>query len=171
MEARSALLASVLALFVALAAPSWAGDSASGEGAAVAGANRPCEGRPTSTRLIVQVGRLRSSQGEVAVTVYPSDPRRFLAPHGKLMRVRVKADAPVTEACFHLPRPDAYAVAVYHDANANRDFDRSAVGLPVEGFAFSNDAPSKVGAPTFQAARFTARPGDTVLRVKMRYVR
>jgi uncharacterized protein (DUF2141 family) len=106
----------------------------------------------------------------VAVTVYPSDPRRFLAPRGKLMRVRIKASAP-TQACFYLPKPDAYAVAVYHDANANRDFDRNSVGLPSEGFAFSNDAPSKIGAPSFEAARFTAKTGDTVLRVKMRYTR
>jgi uncharacterized protein (DUF2141 family) len=171
MEVRSALFASVLAVFALLAGPSSADDSANGEGAAVASNHRPCEGRPTNTRLIVQVGRLRSNQGEVAVTVYPSDPRRFLAPHGKLMRVRAKAGAPTTEACFYLPRPDAYAVAVYHDANANRDFDRNAVGLPIEGFAFSNDAPSKVGLPTFEDARFTARPGDTVLRVRMRYGR
>jgi uncharacterized protein (DUF2141 family) len=171
MEVRSAWFASVLAVFAALAGPSLADDSANGEGAAVASAHRPCEGRPTNTRLIVQVARLRSNQGEVAVTVYPSDPRRFLAPHGKLMRVRAKAGSPMTEACFYLPRPDAYAVAVYHDANANRDFDRNAVGLPVEGFAFSNDAPSKVGLPTFEAARFTVKPGDTVLRVRMRYGR
>lgn len=171
MEARSALFASVLAVFALVGEPVSAGDSGGGAGAAVASPGRSCEGRPTETRLIVQVARLKSNQGEVAVTVYPSDPRRFLAPHGKLMRVRAKADAPVTEACFYLPKPDAYAVAVYHDANANRDFDRNAVGLPVEGFAFSNDAPSKVGAPTFQAARFTARHGDTVLRVKMRYAR
>lgn len=171
MEARSALLASVLAVFTLVGGPVSAGDSGGGAGATVADPGRACEGRPTGVRLIVQVGRLKSSRGEVAVTVYPSDPRRFLAPHGKLMRVRAKADAPVTEACFYLPRPDAYAVAAYHDANANRDFDRNPVGLPVEGFAFSNDAPSKIGAPTFEAARFTARPGDTVLRVKMRYGR
>lgn len=171
MEVRSVLFASVLAVFVGLAEPSSADDSASGEGAAVANAARTCEGRPSSARLLVQVGRLRSNQGEVVVTVYPSDPRRFLAPHGKLLRVRTKADAPMTEACFYLPKPDAYAVAVYHDANANRDFDRNAVGLPVEGYAFSNDAPSKVGAPSFEAARFTAKSGDTVVRVRMRYGR
>jgi uncharacterized protein (DUF2141 family) len=171
MEARSASFASVLVLFAALAGPSSAGDSGSGEGVAAVGASRACEGRPTNTRLIVEVGRLKSNRGEVAVTVYPSDPRRFLAPHGKLLRVRARADAPVTQACFYLPRPDAYAVAVYHDANANRDFDRNAVGVPIEGFAFSNDAPSKVGAPSFEAARFTAKSGDTILRVKMRYGR
>ena len=171
MEVRSALFASVLAVFAVLAGPSSADDFSSGEGAAVASGTKSCEGRPSSTRLIVQVGHLRSNQGEVAVTVYPSDPRRFLAPHGKLLRVRAKADAPLTQACFYLPKPDAYAVAVYHDANANRGFDRNAVGLPVEGFAFSNDAPSKVGVPTFEAARFTVKPGDTVLRVRMRYGR
>lgn len=171
MEVRSALFASVLAVFAVLAGPSSADDSASGEGAAAMVGHRPCEGRPTGTRLIVQVGRLRSNQGEVAVTLYPPDARRFLAPHGKLLRVRAKADAPMTQACFYLPRPDAYAIAVYHDANGNRDFDRNAVGLPIEGFAFSNDAPSTIGAPTFQAARFIAKPGDTILRVKMRYGR
>ena len=171
MEVRSALFASVLALFAILAGPSSAEDTGASGGGAIANPGRSCEGRPTSTRLIVQVGRLRSNEGEVAVTVYPSDPKRFLAPRGKLLRVRVKADAPMTQACFYLPRPDAYAVTVYHDANANRDFDRNAVGLPVEGFAFSNDAPSKVGVPTFQDARFMAKPGDTVLRVRMRYGR
>lgn len=164
MEARSALFASVLALLAVVAGPAPADDRG-------AGGDRDCEGRPTATRLLVQVGRLKSDQGEVAITVYPSDPRRFLAPGGKLLRVRTKADTPVTQACFYLPKPDVYAVAVYHDANANRDFDRNAVGLPSEGFAFSNDAPSKLGAPAFEKARFTTRPGDNVLRVKMRYAR
>ncbi len=169
MKARSALFVSVLAVFTVLAGASSADDFGSAAAAAVANGGSGCEGRPSNARLIVEVGHLRSNQGEVAVTVYPADPRRFLAPRGKLLRVRTKADAPVTRACFYLPRPDAYAVAAYHDANANHDFDRNAVGLPTEGYAFSNDAPSKVGAPSVQAARFTARAGDTVLKVRMRY--
>jgi uncharacterized protein (DUF2141 family) len=174
MEARSALIASVLAVFAFLAGPASASardadDSGAGEGAVAA--PRDCEGRPSNTRLTVQVGQLKSGQGEVAITVYPSDPQRFLAPRGKLLRVRVKAVAPTTQACFYLPGPDAYAVAVYHDANANRGFDRNAVGMPVEGFAFSNDAPTKFGVPSFDAARFTVKAGETVLRVKMRYAR
>jgi uncharacterized protein (DUF2141 family) len=169
MEVRSSLFASVLAVFVLLAGPTSADDSGSANAAAVVGGAGDCEGRPSATKLIVNVSQLRSERGEVAVTVYPSDPRRFLVPRGKLMRARVKANAPTTQACFYLPKPDAYAVAIYHDANANRDFDRNGVGMPSEGFAFSNDAPSKFGVPSFDAARFVARAGDTVLRVKMRY--
>jgi uncharacterized protein (DUF2141 family) len=175
MEARSALFASVVTVFALLTGPVWAGDhdaddSVASLGAGAGGAG-DCEGRPSNTKLIVQVSQLRSAQGEVAVTVYPSDPQRFLAPRGKLLRARVKAVAPTTQACFYLPGPDAYAVAIYHDANANRGFDRNGMGMPIEGFAFSNDAPTKFGVPSFDAARFTVKAGETVLRVKMRYTR
>jgi uncharacterized protein (DUF2141 family) len=171
MEARSALFASVLAVFVSVAGPGLAGDFPADGLAGASESGGDCEGRPSGTRLIVQVAQLNSSQGEVAITVYPADPRRFLAPGGKLMRVRVRTAAPLTQACFYLPKPDAYAVAVYHDANANHAFDRNAVGMPSEGFGFSNDAPTKFGVPAFDAARFTAKAGDNVLRVKMRYGR
>jgi uncharacterized protein (DUF2141 family) len=169
MEVRSALFALVVAGFAVASGPSVAGDSGGGSGAGSIPAAGDCEGRPTGAKLVVQVAQLKSNQGEVAVTLYPSDPRRFMAPRGKLLRVRIKANTPVTQACFYLPRPDAYAVAVYHDTNANHDFDRTAVGLPSEGYGFSNNASTKLGVPTFEAARFTAGSGDTTLRIRMRY--
>lgn len=170
MEVRSALFAVAVAGFAAVAGPSAAAESGGGGGGVATGGG-DCEGRATGTKLFVQVGQLKSNQGEVAVTLYPPDSRRFMAPRGKLMRARIRATAPVTQVCFYLPRPDAYAVAVYHDTNANHDFDRTAVGLPSEGYGFSNDAPTKFGVPTFEAARFRASPGDTTLRIRMRYAR
>ncbi len=171
MEVRSALFAVVIAGFALLGGPSLAGDSGAASGEGAARDSSDCEGRPSSTRLIVQVGHLKSNEGEVAVTLYPSDPRRFLAPRGKLLRARVRAAAPTTQACFYLPGPGAYALAIYHDANANRDFDRNSLGMPSEGYAFSNDAPTKFGVPSFDAVRFVVGPGDTTLRLKMRYGR
>ncbi len=142
------------------------------EGAApVTVADKDCVGRKTGTRLVVQVGALRSDAGQVVVTVYPSDPDRFLAPHSKLARQRIKTAAPMTQVCFNLPGPDAYAIAVYHDANNNKDFDRGALGMPVEGFGFSNDAATKFGVPSFDSARFLVKAGDNTIRIKMRYPR
>jgi uncharacterized protein (DUF2141 family) len=169
MEARSALFALAVAGFAIAAGACVAGESNDGSGASSTQGAGDCEGRPTGAKLIIHVAQLRSDRGEVAVTLYSSDPRRFMAPRGKLLRVRVKANTPVTQACFYLPRPDAYAVAVYHDINANRDFDRTVVGLPNEGYGFSNNAPTKLGVPSFEAARFGAGAGDTTLRIRMRY--
>jgi len=119
-------------------------------------------------RLFVSVTNVRSAIGEMAVTVYPDDPGRFLAPGGKLARQRVPADAPVTRVCFALPQPGAYAVAVYHDANANHDFDRTIVGMPTEAFGFSNNPPVQDALPDFASARTVVRT-DKEISIRLRY--
>lgn len=131
-----------------------------------------CEGGAggAKVKLTVHNVGLRSAAGEVAVTVYPDDPRRFLAHHGKLLRARVPAVLPVTSACFWV-QPGVYAVAVYHDQNGNHDFDRNAIGMPVEGYGFSNDAPTRFSLPAFDTVRFRVPPTGQTIRVKMRYPR
>ncbi len=137
---------------------------------APAQAGEGCDGARTATsvKLTVVVNAVRSSAGEVAITLYPNDRRRFLAKGGKLARERVNAAASV-RACFWVP-PGAYAVAVYHDANGNRDFDRTLVGLPAEGFGFSNDPETKIGLPTLSAAQFKVA-ADLVKPIRMKYLK
>ena len=134
----------------------------------LARAAEACAGQQAnSVKLSVEVRGVRGA-GEVAITVYPDDKRRFMAPRGKLLRVRVPATNPVTHACFWLP-PATYAVTVYHDANANHDFDRNAVGIPVEGFGFSNDAPARFGLPPYDKVRFKLPAEGRELPITMRY--
>jgi len=139
--------------------------------AAAAATADDCEGQAGQTKLTVQVTGVRAAKGEMAVTLYPDDAKRFLAPHSKLARVRAVAQAPMTTACFWLPAPGFYAVSVYHDENANHDFDRTVLGLPAEGFAFSNDPPTPTALPPFKAVRFKAGDGETRIKVKLRYLR
>lgn len=124
---------------------------------------------PGTTRLVVEAAGVRNAVGEVAFTVYPDDRRRFLARGGKLMRARVPARAPLTRACFNL-RPGSYAVAQYHDANGDHDFNRTLIA-PSEGFGFSNDAPTSIGLPKLAAARFALPSGGRTIRMQMRYRR
>lgn len=133
-----------------------------------------CAGQPqgpSPTRLDVEVDGLQPARGEVAITIYPDDARRFLAPKGKLARLRLPVKGASASACFWLPSRAYYAVAVYHDVNANRDFDRNLLGLPAEGFGFSNDAPTRVGLPPFSAVRFPATRAETSIRIRIRYLR
>jgi uncharacterized protein (DUF2141 family) len=135
-----------------------------------ASAAETCAGAagPRMARLTVESVGLRAAQGEVAVTVYPDDPSRFLARGGKVARLRPAAVLPATGACFWLP-PGTYAVAVYHDQNGDHQFNRNHLGLPAEGFGFSNDAPTRFSMPAFAATRFTLPAGGRTLRVRMRY--
>lgn len=133
-------------------------------------ATAACTGQPTGTvRLDVVATDLRNGDGEVAFTVYPDDRRRFLAKGGKLLRVRVPARAPATRACFLLP-PGSYAIAQYHDENGDHNFNRT-LFVPKEGFGFSNDAPTSVGLPSLDQARFTLGANGGTVHMRMRYRR
>lgn len=149
----------VLSLACAAILP-WAGPAA---------ADDACAGKPGPVKLNVAVTGLRNDKGEVAVTVYPDIPSRFLAPKGKLLRVRTPTKLPVTHTCFWLPAPAAYAVAIYHDANSDHDFNRNVIGMPTEGYGFSNDAPARMGLPSFESVRFKTHAGDNDIRIRMRY--
>jgi len=140
--------------------------------AAAAGpaAAQDCTGTPSATRLFVDVDNVRSSQGLIAVTLYTDDRRKFLAKRGSLYVGRVPARQGRTRVCIHVPKPGVYALAVYHDADADRTFDRTSLGLPDEGFGFSNNPPTFFGLPNFDRVRLrVARSGlSTTIRLHYR---
>ena len=146
--------ASVITAAAALQAPAAAG----------------CTGPASATRLFVRVENVRSSRGLIAVTLYADKRSKFLAKRGSLYVGRVPARQGTTDACIHVPRPGTYAIAVYHDADADRSFDRTAVGLPDEGFGFSGNPPTFLGMPNFNRVRIAvARSGlRTTIRLKYR---
>jgi uncharacterized protein (DUF2141 family) len=51
--------------------------------------------------------------------------------------------------------PGMYALAVVHDENMNGKLDTKWLGIPTEGYGFSNDAKALLGAPSFSAASFS----------------
>ena len=50
--------------------------------------------------------------------------------------------------------PGEYAVATFHDENANNDLDRNFLGIPSEGTGASNGAHNPFGPPGYDDARF-----------------
>lgn len=122
---------------------------------------------PGKPKLTVQVDGVRNLQGQVAITIYPDDRRRFMARGGKLLRTRVPVSSLKIRACFWLPK-GTYAVVVYHDEDGDGGFDRTALGLPKEGYGFSNDAPARAGLPSFESVRFK-HEGASSLSIRMRY--
>lgn len=130
-----------------------------------------CEGvhAAGTSKLTVHVVGVRSTQGNVTITLYPDNKRKFLAKSGKMLRVRVPA-ASTVRACVWLS-PANYAVAVYHDADGDHDFDRTMVGMPAEGFGFSNNPDTRIGLPPLSAVRFKLSAGDGSVTIQMRYLR
>ena len=136
---------------------------------AAAPAEPPCTGTPSATRLHVRVENVRSSRGLIAVTLYTDVRRKFLARRGSLYVGRVPARQGRTDVCIHVPKPGIYALAVYHDADADRGFDRTALGLPSEGFGFSNNPPTFLGMPNFGSVRISVPRSGVATIVELKY--
>jgi uncharacterized protein (DUF2141 family) len=128
-----------------------------------------CTGTPSPIRLFVNVDNVRSSRGLIAVTLYSDDRRKFLARRGSLYVGRVPARQGRTRVCIHVPVPGTYALAVYHDADADRSFDRTGLGLPDEGFGFSNNPPTVFGLPNFSRVRLNVPKTDLSTSVRLHY--
>jgi len=65
--------------------------------------------------------------------------------------------------------PGKYAVAVLHDENENQKLDRNFLGIPTEGFGFSNNPPVFLSAPSFKKAEVNVGCPITSIHVKMIY--
>lgn len=127
-------------------------------------------GAPAGPQIHVRVHGARSTQGNITVTLYGSDPARFLASGGKLARLRVPVQGGgKAEACFAVSAPGVFAVAIYHDENDDHDFNLSVLGIPKEGYGFSNDAQGRFGAPSFEAVRFRVEQAGGIVPVLLRY--
>ena len=66
-------------------------------------------------------------------------------------------------------QPGEYAAFAFHDGNGNDKVDANLVGVPIEGFGFSNDIRPQVlpipRAPTWKAVSFVVQPGENRIRI------
>ena len=50
--------------------------------------------------------------------------------------------------------PGEYAIAVHHDENCNDKLDKNVLGVPLEGYCFSNNIKALVAPPKFKSVKF-----------------
>jgi uncharacterized protein (DUF2141 family) len=65
--------------------------------------------------------------------------------------------------------PGMYAIQFIHDENGNDELDTNFLGIPKEGFGFSNDAFGRFGPKDFEEWLFPV-VGDTTIRMVTRYL-
>jgi len=116
--------------------------------------------------LTITVTGLRSDAGMVRVAVF-DNASDF--PRGEEVSGEVVKAAPEVTVAIDGLKPGRYAVAVHHDENGNGRMDSSLIGLPQEGYAFSNDAMVFLGPPPFSEASFDLPEEGRQITIQMDY--
>ena len=57
----------------------------------------------------------------------------------------------------------------YHDENNNGKFDENMLGMPKEGYCFSNNVKPRFSAPNFNQCAFDYQGGDQSIAITMIY--
>lgn len=117
-----------------------------------------------AAEVVVEFTNLRNANGNLLVAICPQETftQRICAHVG---------DAPAAKGrvVVHDVPPGIYAVQAIHDENGNSEFDRSRIGWPLEGVAFSRDARIRFGPPAFSDAAVEISPTGNTLTLTMRY--
>ena len=127
-------------------------------------AQSPCPG------IHVKILNIRNSTGMVACALFESPdgfPTDYLHFATNVMVIKIRKDK--ARCDFEDIPPGTYAMAVIHDENMNGKLDTNWLGIPTEGFGFSNDAKAVVGAPSFSAASFPYDGQNIDLTMSLHY--
>lgn len=111
---------------------------------------------------------VKGAKGKVAIALY-NDAKVFLKAKLKLDSRWVAAHpGEVTVHFENLPAGN-YAVSVMHDENENGELDSNFVGIPTEGFGFSNDAKAMFGPPSYDKCVFHHETAERI-NIHLKYL-
>lgn len=119
-----------------------------------------------ATTLEIDIVGMASDGGDVHVALYDT-PENFPKSGGMAFEARVPVSGGRAKARFADLAPGRYAVAVYHDANDNDDFDQGVFGIPLEDFGFSSGARAFLGPPGFEDAAFDVPASGTRIVIRL----
>lgn len=114
------------------------------------------------SELKIVIVDLQSNKGSVILDLLDKNEETIVARTCKITENRCTV-------IFKDLKHDQYAIRFIHDENGNDEFDTNILGIPKEGFGFSNDAFGRFGPKDFSEWLFTFS-GDIELKLSTRYL-
>ena len=117
--------------------------------------------------LRVVIDGLRSDQGTVRVALF-NDASGFEA-DTRFAGAFIMAKTGRVVVAFPELGPGTYAVSAFHDENGNGELDANFLGVPNEGYGFSNEAKGNFGPPSFESASLFLADKPLTVTLKLSY--
>lgn len=124
-----------------------------------------CSMNTFAHELSLKIDNIANTKGVIMIALhnsantYNSDQKMFTA---KKIAVTEKT---LTVNFGDIPKGD-YAIKLFQDENENGVIDKNALGIPTEGYGFSNNG-GAMGQPSFEEAKFSVI-SNTTLTIHLR---
>ncbi len=110
--------------------------------------------------LVVRIEGLRSADGDIRVAVHRRAAGVDFPDSAGAVKAAMRPAGETGDLVFAGLPPGEYAIAAFHDEDRDGDLNTNLLGMPTEGYGFSNDARGMFGPPGFDAAAFTINASD-----------
>jgi len=117
--------------------------------------------------LKVEVQNISSSKGQISIGLY-KDKKNFADTKKFYRGVILPASAENSHHTFTNIPQGKYAIALFHDTNSNGRLDKNFLGIPKEGYGFSNNPQRGFSKPSFEQCSFRLQ-GNQTKQINARY--
>ncbi len=114
---------------------------------------------PVLPRVTLAIAGVRPGQGPVRVAIF-TDATSFPNPASACETFTLGDDKSTVES--QVAVVESFAVGVYQDINSDGELNRNRYGIPLEPFAFSNNALGQRGPPKFADAAITLSTQNSI---------
>ena len=125
-----------------------------------------CKGEPHEIRIVVD--GLKKSAGLITADLYPNKQDGFLMGRSRIKQVKFAAKAPQTRFCVTAPEDGDFAIAIYHDVNANGHFDKTGLGLPNEPWGLSMNPRVRFAPPHVSKTLFPVTESGAKVTINLK---
>lgn len=126
-------------------------------------------GAPQGGDLKVELSGLRNAKGVVHLCLTTSQQRFLRCKDDRSAIARTIPAGQARQLDLGLVRPGTYALLIVHDENGNGKLDMM-MGIPREGFGFSNNPPMRPRPPKWEEIHFAMPPSALRQDIRIRYV-
>jgi len=115
----------------------------------------------------VTIDDVETSKGMIVADLHDDKKENFLVWDEVILRVRATPIKGETKFCMPLTKPGDYAIAIYHDKNGNKEFDKNFLGIPSEHFGMSNNPKFGLKSPSYEEAVFSVPQSGKNIRITL----
>jgi uncharacterized protein (DUF2141 family) len=123
---------------------------------------------PSSITLSVTIDNCKNSKGKIYIALYGSE-ETFMKEEKAVNKKIVSIENGVAKVAFAELSAKGYAFVFFHDENGNGKLDTNFLGIPTEGYGFSNNARGTFGPPSYSKSRVILKEGVNRATVQLNY--
>ncbi len=108
--------------------------------------------KQASVDLVVTIPNIEEYKGEIVIGIFDKSDS-FLEENAQYRELRFPIQSNMSAFVIEDVRLRNCALAIYHDLNSDGECNLNILGIPKEGYGFSNNVRPRFCAPSYEACR------------------